>query len=117
MAAVLRLSPIAAGKVDRWKALHAELMGIRRIEWAQSQRRRGVSRQVVFLVEDGDRLLAAVYTEAADPAAALEKLYGSNEPFDRWLVEQLESVLESPITTSTVVDTAPRPGLWRGWRR
>lgn len=117
MAAVLRLSPIVAGRIDQWRALHAELMGAKRIEWAQSQRRRGVTRQVVCLVEDGDRFLAAVYTEAADPDAALDRLRASHEQFDRWLVEQLDVVLEPPIPTSTVVDTAPRPGPWRGWRR
>ncbi|MFH1103911.1 MAG: hypothetical protein V1757_03055 [Actinomycetota bacterium] len=117
MSAVLNLVPIESGKVDDWRALHAELMGPRRIEWAQSQRRRGVTRQVVSLVSDGGRHLAAVFTEAADPEAALRSLRSSSDAFDRWLVERLDDVLGEALPTTTIVDTAPRPGPWRGWRR
>ena len=117
MAAVLSLVPIASGKLDEWKALHAELMGSKRIEWAQSQRRRGVTRQVVSLVADGDRYLSAVFTEATDPEAALDSLWVSSDPFDQWLVKRLRAVSGEPISVTTVVDTAPRPGPWRGWRR
>jgi len=117
VAAALSLTPIADGKLDEWRVLHAELMGPKRIEWAQSQRRRGVTRQVVSLVMDGDRPLAALFTEAADPEGALRALHESTEPFDRWLVERLGAVLDAPMTVTPVVDTAPRPGPWRGWRR
>jgi hypothetical protein len=117
VAAALSLTPIAAGKLDEWKELHAELMGPKRIEWAQSQRRRGVTRQVVSLVMDDDRPLAAVFTEAADPDQALHALHESTEPFDRWLVERLGAVLDASMAVIPVIDTAPRPGPWRGWRR
>jgi hypothetical protein len=79
VSAVLTLYPIKAGKGDEWKALHAELMGPRRIEWAQSQRRRGVTRQVVSLVSEGERQIAAVFTEASDPGAALRGLRSSSD--------------------------------------
>ena len=117
MSAVLTIYPIKVGRSDEWKALHAELMGPRRIEWAQSQRRRGVTRQVVSLVSDGGRHLAAVFTEAADPEAALRSLRSSSDAFDRWLVGRLDDVLGEALPTTTIVDTAPRPGPWRGWRR
>ncbi len=116
MAAALSMTPIAEGKLDEWRELHAELMGPKRIEWAQSQRRRGVTRQVVSLAMDGDRPLGVVFTEAADPEAALRDLHESSEPFDRWLVGRLADVLAEPLEVTLIVDTAPRPGPWRGWR-
>ncbi|OFW66995.1 MAG: hypothetical protein A2Z12_06995 [Actinobacteria bacterium RBG_16_68_21] len=116
MAAVLSLTPIAPGKADEWRALHAELMGARRVEWAQSQRRRGVTRQVVSLVERDRESLAVVFTEAHDPEAALASLRSSSDPFDQWLVERLDAVLETSLPATRILDTAPRPGPWRGWR-
>jgi len=116
VAAVLSLAPIASGRMDGWKQLHAELMGARRIEWAQSQRRRGITRQVVSLVESQGRFFQAVFTEGTDPGAATANLRSSADPFDRWLVGRLDAVLEDSLPATTILDTAPPPGPWRGWR-
>jgi hypothetical protein len=117
VAAVISVVPIRPGKLDEWRALHADLMGPRRIEWAESQRRRGVTREVVSLVDDSGRALAAIFTEAADPKEAARVLQSSTDAFDRWLVERLDALLEPPLPSSRVIDTAPRKGPWRGWGR
>jgi hypothetical protein len=113
----MTVRPIADGKLDEWRDFHAELMGSRRIEWAQSQRRRGVTRQVVSLVQDEGRNLAVMFTEGRDPEAALEGLEDSTEAFDVWLVERVRALHGEPLSSETTLDTAPRPGPWKGWRR
>lgn len=117
LAATITVRPIAAGKLDEWRAFHAELMGSRRIEWAQSQRRRGITRQVVSLVDHGGIALAVVYTEGRDPAASLKALTESDGAFDGWLVERVGELHGEALSSEMTLDTAPRPGPWKGWRR
>ena len=117
MAASIYVMPIRPGRRDDFRALVGELMGPRRVEWAQSKRRRGVTRQVVFLGKDGDRQLAMVYSEAHDPDRAFNAIAVSDDPFDRWLAGKMSELLEARIAVEVLADTAPKPGPWRGWRR
>jgi hypothetical protein len=117
LAATITIRPVAPGKLDDWRAFHAELMGSRRIEWAQSQRRRGIRRQVVSLAQDGDHTFAVVFTEGRDPTASLSALGGSTDPFDIWLMERVRDLHGDALASELTLDTAPRPGPWRGWRK
>jgi len=117
LAASIVVRPIIEGKLDEWREFHATLMGSRRIEWAQSQRRRGVTRQVVALVHDGGRDLAVMFTEGHDPAAAMQALDDSKDAFDVWLMDRVRTLHDEPLASEVTVDTAPRPGPWKGWRR
>ena len=117
MAATITVRPIAAGKLGDWRAFHAELMGARRIEWAQSQRRRGITRQVVSLIEHGGAHLAVVFSEGRDPAAAVRAIADSSEAFDVWMWGRIQDLHGEPLTAETTLDTAPRPGPWKGWRK
>lgn len=92
-------------------------MGSRRVEWIESKKRRGITRQVVSLAADDGRHLAVVVTEADDPGAALQALEESSDPFDTWLMERVRDLHGEPLSVEIVLDTAPRPGRWRGWRR
>lgn len=115
MAATVTIAPIAIGKVDAWRAFVAELQGPRRIEWAQSQRRRGITRQVITLAS-GDPALAVVYTETGDVEASADRLAESEDPFDTWYRDRVRDLHVEPYDTEVVFDSAPRPGPWRGWR-
>lgn len=117
MAASITVRPITDGKLDEWRQFHATLMGSRRIEWAQSQRRRGVTRQVVSLVHENGTDYAVMFTEGRDPAAALQALKESTDAFDVWLMEQVEDLHGEPLSSEIALDTAPRPGPWKGWRK
>jgi hypothetical protein len=117
LAATITIRPVAPGKLDEWRAFHAELMGPRRIEWAQSQRRRGITRQVVSLARDGGHAFAVVFTEGRDPTASLRALEGSNDPFDIWLMGRVRDLHGDALPSEVALDTAPRPGPWRGWRK
>lgn len=115
MAAQISLTPIAGGQLDAWRAFITELQGPRRIEWAQSQRRRGISREVISLAADG-RALVVVYTESPDHTLASRLLAQSSDPFDIWYRDRLGELLEDPLDAEVLFDSAPKPGPWRGWR-
>jgi hypothetical protein len=115
VAASVTIAPITEGKTDEWRAFVADLQASRRIEWAQSQRRRGITRQVITISE-GDRSLAIVYTEAGDVEAATVGLASSDDPFDVWYRRRVADLHDEALETEVVFDSAPRPGPWRGWR-
>ena len=117
MVAALYAWPIRSGRRDDFHAFVAELMGPRRVEWAESHHRRGVTRQVVFFGRDGGRDLAMVYTESVDPERSLALIAASDHPFDHWLSGEIAELLEARIAVESLADTAPKPGPWRGWRR
>jgi len=110
------IAPITEGRLDDWRLFHAELMGPRRGEWAESQRRRGITRQVVFLWSDPDGPSAVYLMEGSEAGEAMAGLESSSDPFDIWLqgnFAELHGALEFP---SPISDTRPPPGAWRGWR-
>ena len=115
MAAIVTIAPIAIGKIDEWRAFVSELQGARRIEWAQSQRRRGITHQVISLAK-GDPALAVVYSETRDVDEAVLRLADSDDLFDIWYRERVAEVHDEPLETEVVFDSAPRSGPWRGWR-
>lgn len=114
MSAAIFIQPVRPGRAGEFRALVGELMTSRRIEWAQSHRDRGITRQVMTVATDGDRTLAVSYVEAADPMAAMNPGSG---PFDAWLAGRLAELLEPTLAVEVLADTAPKPGPWRGWRR
>ncbi len=117
MVATLYVMPVRSGRDEEFRGFVAELMTSRRGEWAESHRRRGVTRQVVFVGSDGRRDLAMVYSESADPEQAFTSIASSSHPFDRWLAARMSELVEARIAVESLADTAPKPGPWRGWRR
>ena len=117
MTASIYAMPIRAGKRDEFRAFVTEMMGARRIEWAESHRRRGVTRQAVFIGTLDARDVAMIFSESPDAEAAFASIAASNHPFDRWLAGRMSELLEARIAVELLADTAPKPGPWRGWRR
>jgi len=115
VAASITIAPIVEGMVEEWRAFVGQLQGPRRIDWAQSQRRRGITRQVVTLAA-GEAALAVVFTEAVDIEQAASRLAESDDPFDSWFRQQMSRLHRDPYDAEVVFDSAPRPGPWRGWR-
>jgi hypothetical protein len=115
VAAQISLSPIIDGASAFWRGFVAELQGARRIEWAQSQRRRGITREVIA-VAAGTPEMVVVYTESADHARAAALLAESGDLFDQWYRTRLAELLDDAVDTEVVFDSAPKPGPWRGWR-
>jgi hypothetical protein len=117
MAVAIRINPIAPERVDEWRAFVAELTGPRRIEWAESHRRRGITRQVISMAEAAGQPMSVVVVEADDPRVADELLMSSTHGFDVWLRGRLADLLGAPVQVGVMYDSAPRKGPWRGMRR
>lgn len=115
LAAAVTLAPVRPEAVDEWHSFIAELKGSRRIDWAQSQRRRGITRQVISFAP-GPPPLAVIYTETVDAERAAELLTESADPFDEWLRSRLAELHDGRMNAEIVFDSAPKPGPWRGWR-
>lgn len=115
MASLITLFPISPGMTAEWRAFVSELHGPRRAEWAQSQRNRGIRREVISFAS-GRQDFAVVYSESADHDLAARRLRESSDPFDQWYRERVAALLDTPLHTEMVFDSAPKPGPWRGMR-
>jgi hypothetical protein len=111
---VMKIRP---GRTADFEAFVAELMGPRRMEWAESHRRRGITRQVVCRAPLGGSDFAMIFSESDDSERAYAAIGASDHPFDRWLADRITDLFEPRAAVDTLADTAPRPGPWRGWRR
>jgi hypothetical protein len=113
----IEVNEIAAGRLADWNDFVAELRGPRRVEWAESHRRRGIRRVVISTVGVDDRPLAVVLVDATDRQLAADRLESSEEPFDTWLRDRLSELLGASVDSAVLADTAPRRGPWPGLRR
>jgi hypothetical protein len=85
--------PLRSGTQERWRRLCQELGGAYREEFAASCQRMGITSGEVRLLHvfNSDVLLVTVFI--SNPAHAVNVLARSDEPADRWLRAQLQSVL------------------------
>lgn len=116
MPLVLSVHEIRPDRLDAWRELMAELAGPRRVELAESHRRRGIRRAVMSLAGTADRPLHVALIDV-DDAGAKDMLDASTEAFDVWMREQFAELLGEELPGEVVFDTAPRRGPWRGLRR
>jgi len=116
MPAALLLARVTRDRLAAWRVFHTELAGPRRGEWAQSQRRRGIDREAVWLIRGDDGMTACYLIEAAEPRAARHALQTSGDPFDAWYRERWAEVHDGPGEFSEAVfDSRLGAGAWRGW--
>lgn len=116
MSASIVIAPIAGGRLEEWRAFHAELTGRRRPAWAESQRRRGITREVVFLWPGPAGPSAVYLVEGAEAGAAVEDLGASSDAFDVWLRERLAHLHDRLDFPDRLSDTRPAEGARGGWR-
>ena len=83
--------PVQQGKADAARAFMAELDGARASEYAESEKRIGIEKELWFISDLGQQELLVAYMEAGDFASALGQFSGSRDPFDLWFKEQLAS--------------------------
>ena len=110
------IAPIVEGRLDDWHSFHAELTGHRRGAWAESQRRRGITREVIFFWSSPAGPSAVYMMEGVRAGEAMSQLESSTDAFDIWLwgrFADLHGDLDFPAPIS---DTRLSPGAWRGWR-
>lgn len=110
------IAPVAEDRLEDWHAFHSELVGARRGDWAESQRRRGITREAIFFWPSPSGPSVVYVVEGAEAGAAMDALGSSDNPFDVWLRESLAHLHEDLDFPVAMSDTRPPAGSWRGWR-
>ena len=76
--------PILPGRADYARDFIGELDAGRLPEYARSEQRVGIDKEVWFLASGPHDVVLVAYIEAADFASALEQLSSSEDEFDLW---------------------------------
>jgi hypothetical protein len=85
--------PIAAAKLDAWKRWAAELTGPRKAEFADMNKRFGITEHRAYLQPTPDgSFLAVVYTDGPGSDAFTPSIVKSDHPFDRWFVQSVADI-------------------------
>ena len=85
--------PLHAGTQERWRRLAQEIAEPRSEQFAAFCQQMGITQVQIWVVQRprGELLLITLHTE--EPRQALLELASSTQPFDRWLLEQLQLLL------------------------
>ena len=116
MTSSIVIASIAEERLDDWRAFHTELTGSRRGAWAESQHRRDVTRESIFLWSGLSGPMAVYLVEGREAGAAMDALDSSEDPFDVWLRQRFADLHDDLDFPVQLRDTRPSPGAWRGWR-
>lgn len=98
------LAPLAPGAKDRLRAIAGDVMGNRHPDYVRARTAIGVRREAVFLESTAIGDAMVVYWLAEDPAASLNLLAVSSDPFDRWLRGEVEKL--HPIPLDSIIEIA-----------
>jgi hypothetical protein len=90
--------PLDRGNVDGTRSLLSELEGSRQEDYARSAVRLRITREAWFLAGGAQDPLLLLYLETADCGRTLTDLAQSDDPFDRWLRQQLSDVAGVDVT-------------------
>ena len=86
----LILAPIVEGKAEGWKNWAKELTGSKKAEFADFNKRYGLSRHSAWLAETPGGQVAAVLHEGPGADTFMQKLGQSDHPFDKSFVKAVE---------------------------
>ena len=83
--------PILSGKTDAFRRFIQEVLGSRKREWDDLQRRQGVTQERYYLQTSPEGDLVIVTGEGTfTPLSQVLDVTGN--PFDRWFIDQLQEV-------------------------
>lgn len=96
--------PVLPGQSDAAHRFFDELEARRKREYAASEQRIGISKEVWYLapLPAGPHLIA--YMEAADFGRALSQFSESHDPFDLWFKERLAEVTGIDLNSPPPLD-------------
>jgi hypothetical protein len=81
--------PVLTGQAEAARSFLRALDGPRRGEYAESERRIGIEKELWFISDLGEQQLLVAYMEARDFGQALGMFSSSREEFDMWFKAQL----------------------------
>ncbi len=95
--------PIQSGKTDAARAFLQQLEGERKSQYATSERRLGITKEVWALQQSPMGELFVVFFQSDSIGGALSQFVGSQDEFDQWFKRQLKD-------TTGVDLNVPPPG-------
>jgi hypothetical protein len=81
--------PVLPGQGEAARGFLRDLDGARRGEYADSEQRIGIEKELWYISDLGEQQLLVAYMEALDFEQALGMFSGSRDPFDMWFKAQL----------------------------
>jgi hypothetical protein len=84
--------PLAPGKTEAARAFMQELEGPRKSDFAASERRIGITKELWYLQQTPNGDLFVTYMESPDFGKALSLFSQSQDEFDRWFKQQMADV-------------------------
>ena len=91
--------PILAGRAESARAFLRELEGPRRGEYAASERRLGIQKEVWALQEAAPGALFVVYIESPALGAAFGQFAASRDAFDVWFKDRVREATGADLNT------------------
>jgi hypothetical protein len=83
--------PILGGQGQAARSFMGDLEDARREEYAESEQRIGIDKELWFISDLGEQELLVAYMESGDFGRAFEQFVASRDPFDLWFKERLAS--------------------------
>lgn len=94
--------PLIPGKTEAARAFMRELEGPRKSQFAASERRIGITKELWYLQQTANGDLFVTYMESPDFGKALTQFGQSKDAFDQWFKQQMAELtgvdLNSPPT-------------------
>lgn len=88
MAVTTFAAPLLPGKTEDW-IVATNAMRSRMAELSASNRRLGLTREVVSLQRTPMGDFVVVFFEGDDPNSIIQRLLESDDPFDKWFVQSI----------------------------
>lgn len=84
--------PVKPGKEEALRDFYRDLEGSRRDDYAESEQRLGISKEVVFRAPTEGGTVAVIYIESEDFQTAFAGFVQSRDEFDAWFKDQVHDI-------------------------
>jgi hypothetical protein len=91
--------PILSGKTDAARAFLRDLEGVRKGDYAASERRLGLTKEVWAIQQTPQGDLFVVYFAGENIGQAFRRFAASREDFDRWFKDQVRETTGADLNT------------------
>ncbi len=91
--------PILPGKTEAARAFLQEMDGPRKQEWAASDQRAGLTKEVWAIQQTPQGDFFVVCMAGEDIAQAFRQLAASQDEFDRWFKQQVQATTGADLNT------------------
>ena len=98
MASFAAAMPILPGQTEAIQRMRDEALGPRRSDYEESRRRLGITREMAWVQHTPMGDMVIIYWEAENPQRILEQMAQSQDQFDEWFRQFIQSTHGVDIT-------------------